>query len=85
MCIYVKEGNDELHITEFEKLDVNKEYDRMFCIMKSDFESCKTAISHIDMTTPVFGEWNIIKDRKDEFQRLGTYWKEKTDYEEESS
>ena len=85
MCIYVKEGNNELHITEFEKLDVNKEYDRMFCIMKSDFESCKTAISHIDMTTPVFGEWNIIKDRKDEFVGLTDYWTKKIDYEEESS
>jgi len=85
MVVYVKEGNNELHITEFEKLDVNKDYDRMFGIMKSDFDSCKTAISHIDMTTPVFGEWNIIKDRKDEFQRLGNYWKEKIDYEEESS
>ena len=85
MVVYVKEGNNELLITECEKLDMNKEYNRMFGIMKSDFESCKTAISHIDMTTPVFGEWNIIKDRKDEFQRLGTYWREKTDYEEESS
>ena len=85
MVLYVKEGNNELHITEFEKLDVNKEYDRMFNIMKGDFESCNTAVSHIEITTPVFGEWNIIKDRPYEFAGLTKWWNEKIDYEEETS
>ena len=83
--LYINENGKELHITDFEKMDNRKEYDRMFNIMRGGLDSCETIIKHIDMTTPVFGEWNLIKDRKDEFVGLGVYWKEKIDYEEETS
>jgi hypothetical protein len=54
---------NNIHITQFEKWDNIKEYKQIKKNLKTKEDAIKL-LHHIKMTTPVFGEWNIITDRK---------------------
>jgi hypothetical protein len=51
------------HITKFEEWDNSKDYKQIKKNLKTKQDSF-TLLNHIILTTPCFGEWNIIKDKK---------------------
>ena len=54
---------NKIHITKFEEWDNSKNYKKIKKNLKTQEDSF-TLLNHILLTTPCFGEWNIIKDNK---------------------
>ena len=54
---------NKIHIINFEGWDTNKDYKQIKKNLKTKQDSF-TLLNHIILTTPCFGEWNIIKDNK---------------------
>ena len=54
---------NNIHITQFEKWDNTKDYEKIFTNLITPRDRF-WLMKHIKMTTPVFGEWNIVLDNK---------------------
>ena len=53
-----------MNFCKYERYDINKDYHNFITDLQTlKGEEVLDLLKHICMTTPVFGEWNIVKDR----------------------
>lgn len=60
----------KIHITEIEKMDNRKEYNKILELMEDHHSNYTTIMNHMEKTTPIFGEWNYMKDCEPAVRRI---------------
>ena len=59
-----------IHISEVEKMDNRKEYDKILELMEDHHSNYKTILYHMEKTAPIFGDWNIWSEREPDIKRI---------------
>ena len=59
-----------IHISEVEKMDNRKEYDKILELMEDHHSNYTTIMNHMEKTAPIFGDWNIWSERQPDIKRI---------------